>query len=31
VALEKKLKDFENALQRLEEAVEKTKANVGCQ
>jgi len=29
VALEKKLKDFENALQRLEEAVEKTKANVG--
>jgi len=29
VALEKKLKDFENALQRLEEAVEKTKVNAG--
>lgn len=29
MALEKKLKDFENALQRLGEAVEKTKTNVG--
>ena len=29
MALENKLKDFKNALQRLEEAVEKTKENVG--
>jgi nucleotidyltransferase substrate binding protein (TIGR01987 family) len=29
VALEKKFRDFKNALQRLEEAVEKTKENVG--